>query len=126
MDSLSSSTKKANFSVFSGQNAEMLARKFLEKQGLHFRENNYRFKGGEIDLIMQDENCCVFVEVRLRQNLKLGSGLESINAQKKQRIIKSALHYLQKKQLIDRMDCRFDVVSIDGGKTNWIKNAFWA
>ncbi|MGD8795902.1 MAG: YraN family protein, partial [Thiohalophilus sp.] len=37
-----------------GSRAEQLARRFLEQQGLRFKQANFRCKRGEIDLIMLD------------------------------------------------------------------------
>lgn len=113
-------------SVILGQNAETQARLFLEKNGLRLLEKNYRCPGGEIDLIMQDENFHIFIEVRMRKNLEHGNSSESVTRAKQKRVIRSALHFLQKNRLIDRVDCRFDVLTIDDGKMNWIKNAFEA
>lgn len=114
-------------SVISGQLAETKARLFLEKNGLRFLEKNYRCLAGEIDLIMQDETFHIFVEVRLRKNARYGNGAESITQSKQQRVIRSATHYLQKKKLLGRVDCRFDVLAIDGEQQiEWIKNAFEA
>ncbi len=113
-------------SVFLGQNAEKQARVFLEKSGLRFSKQNYRCPGGEIDLIMQDNNICIFIEVRMRSNLEHGNSAESVTKAKQKRLIRSALHYLQKNRLSDRVDCRFDVITIDDGEINWIKNAFEA
>lgn len=111
-------------SVIVGQNAETRARIFLEKNGLHFLQQNYHCPCGEIDLIMRDENVYVFIEVRLRQNLFYGNSAESVTHAKQNRIIRSALHYLQKNALIHKVDCRFDVLGIDAGNIEWIKNAF--
>lgn len=111
-------------SVITGQFAESQARAFLEKNGLRFLEQNYRCRGGEIDLIMQDEDYYVFVEVRMRQNPGHGSGTESITRGKQRRIIRSALHYLQKIGGMDKVDCRFDVLAIDTGEISWTRDAF--
>ena len=59
-----------------GQAAEDLACNYLCGQGLQLLERNYRCKSGEIDLIMQDRACLVFVEVRYRQHPLYCSGRE--------------------------------------------------
>lgn len=111
-------------SLLIGHNAETEARYFLEKHGLVFVEQNYHCPGGEIDLVMREGDYYVFVEVRMRQNPEHGDSLESITRSKQRRVMRSALHYLQKHFLMDQVDCRFDVVAIDKGKLSWIKNAF--
>ena len=49
-----------------GDHAEQLACVFLQQQGLQLVTRNYRCRGGEIDLIMRDDDSLVFVEVRYR------------------------------------------------------------
>jgi len=106
-----------------GKEAEDLARRFLDQQGLSFIECNYRCRAGEIDLIMQDKKSLVFVEVRYRSRTDFGDALESVNQAKQQRLIHAADHYLQSHH--KDVACRFDVVGISGDKKPvWIQNAF--
>lgn len=108
-----------------GQLAEKDALVYLKKQGLKLITKNYRCRLGEIDLIMSDKDHLIFVEVRCRSHACFGGGAESITLGKKQKIIKTALHYMIGLKQND-LSCRFDVISIDGGKAQitWIKNAF--
>ena len=111
-------------SIKQGQHAEDAALAYLHKQGLRTVARNYRCRGGEIDLIMQDATELVFVEVRLRRNTQFASAMESVDRQKQRRLVTAARHYLQH---IGRYDapCRFDVVGIDGqGTIDWQANAF--
>lgn len=108
-----------------GKQAEKRACRFLEKQGLSLVEANYRCKLGEIDLVMQDKESLVFVEVRFRKRSKQGHGVETLSYTKKQRIIKSALCYLQENHCVDKIACRFDVLGSDAAQEIiWLKNAF--
>ena len=106
--------------------AEASARDYLISQGLCWVASNYRSRAGEIDLIMQDKKYLVFVEVRARTSAKFGSALESVTWQKRQKIIKTALHYMTSNNLYNKYSCRFDVVSIQGAcqEMAWVKNAF--
>lgn len=106
-----------------GANKEELARQYLEAQGLHLIVRNARYRCGEIDLIMQDENYLVFVEVRYRRNIFFGTPAESINWNKQQRLRTTANQYLQ--QHPSRLACRFDVIAITGNNAiEWLQNAF--
>jgi putative endonuclease len=111
-----------------GQLSEKHAAIFLKRHGLKPLTKNYSCTMGEIDLIMQDQSTLVFVEVRTRHNPNYGSALESVDFKKQQKLTKTALHYLQQKNLYNRTDCRFDVVAVSHpDKTptfEWIKNAF--
>ena len=118
-----------------GQQAENACCKYLQQQGLKLVAKNYRGHRGEIDIIMQDDKTLVFVEVRFRKNNFYGSGLESVNIQKQQRILNTAEQYLQNETKLK--NGRIDVVAmsekpqnepIDNNENSynfdWIKNAF--
>lgn len=108
-----------------GELAESYACEFLQQQGLTLVDKNYSIKQGEIDLIMRDGNYLVFVEVRLRGDEIYGTGLESISANKVKRILAAARHYLLMHLLVDKIDCRFDIISLSNTlELDWIKNAF--
>jgi putative endonuclease len=113
-----------------GKHAEDTACRYLIENGLRLVEKNYKCRGGEIDLIMQDNNSIVFVEVRYRRNNRFGSGAESVIKRKQNRIILTALHYLQSHKKSAALASRFDVISIQAGSGNadiqWIQNAFQA
>lgn len=108
-----------------GFSAEKNACQYLQTQGLNLICKNFRCSHGEIDLIMQAGEVVVFVEVRFRQYADHGHGIETLSASKKQRLIKTALFYLQKNDLFDKVLCRFDVLGTDKNQEMvWIKNAF--
>ncbi|HGO5824062.1 TPA: YraN family protein [Mannheimia haemolytica] len=103
---------------------EQKARVFLESQGLRFVAANQAFKGGELDLIMQDGQTVVFVEVRQRKSNRFGSAVESIDYRKQQKWQNAANMWLQaRNQSLDTANCRFDVVAFEGNQTPvWIPN----
>lgn len=115
-----------------GATAELYAEQYLQQQGLITRTRNYRSKLGEIDLIMLEKsprgNVLVFVEVRLRTNKRFAPALETVDYRKQQKIIKTAMRFLQEQKLYDKIACRFDVIALDQTGTappvQWIKNAF--
>ena len=109
-----------------GMQAEEQAREHLEQRGLRLLERNYRCKQGEIDLIMRDGEDLVFIEVRYRKSAAFGSAIESVTANKQNRLLATARHFLHANQV--SAPCRFDVVGITGHTPNvqieWIKDAF--
>lgn len=111
-----------------GKEIEQLARKYLEKQGLVFREANYQCKPGEIDLIMAEADCLIFVEVRYRRSSTYGDGAASISSWKRSKLIRSAKHYLVSIDKYDKIPCRFDVMDVRGVANDyqfdWIRDAF--
>lgn len=112
-----------------GTQAEQLARRYLEDQGLHWLAANFRTRRGEIDLIMRDGDVLVFVEVRSRRPSRFGTAAESITAQKIRRLQAASSAYLQSRRLYNRARCRFDVIAIEAAAgqpphIEWLKNAF--
>lgn len=113
------------YQQITGRQAETLALQYLESQGLKEIETNYHAPCGEIDLIMKDDDALIFIEVRFRQQEGFGSSIETITPSKQRRIIRTAQHYLQKNDLLDEVDCRFDVIGLTtNDKIIWIKDAF--
>jgi putative endonuclease len=104
-----------------GQAGEDAALDWLQQRHLKLVERNFRCKGGEIDLVMQDGDALVFVEVRKRADKVHGGAVASITPAKQKRLIIAAQHYLQRYRMPPA--CRFDVVAIDGDETVWLKNA---
>lgn len=112
-----------------GQLVEQRAEQFLRQQGLSTLERNFRTRTGEIDLVMRDGNCLVFVEVRYRRQTAFGNGADTVTWQKQQRLIRAAQSFLQIRGY-NNSPCRFDVVAAHGEQENlqlqWIKSAFEA
>ena len=77
----------------------------------------------EIDLILQDpQGTVVFVEVRSRSRADFGGAGGSIGAAKRQRVVATAQHWLQRHGAA--CPCRFDVVLIEGEQLQWLQAAF--
>ena len=107
-----------------GAHAEDIASRYLVGQGLRPIARNYRCRGGEIDLIMQDSNSLVFIEVRYRKDARFGTPAATVTPAKQRKLTRAALHYLQSGK--HDLACRFDVIGIhgSGNAIEWIKNAF--
>ena len=95
-----------------GKLGEKLAKKFLKKRGYHIRETNFRCREGEIDIIAQQKDYLVFIEVRTKSNLDFGTPEESITRNKKEKLIASALTYVQTHQNLPSL-WRIDVIAIE-------------
>lgn len=93
--------------------AETLAATWLSDQGLSLYTANFRRRLGEIDLIFRDEprSSWVFVEVKFRQPDALVSGAESITAQKRRRLRRTAELFLQRIN-DSTSSARIDVVTV--------------
>jgi putative endonuclease len=104
-----------------GRDGEDAALAYLQERGLVLVEANFRCKPGEIDLVMRDGETLVFVEVRQRAAGSQVGAAASIGPAKMRRIVRAAQVYLQGLQRLP--PCRIDVVAIDGGQLEWIRNA---
>lgn len=111
-----------------GQYGEEVAREYLEEQGLHILETNYRFHHAEVDIVAEEGDLLVFCEVKTRRDDSFGAPEQAITPLKMQQIRKVAQAYLARNQIRDRQ-CRFDVagVIVTGGVTRltYTRNAFW-
>lgn len=108
-----------------GQQAEARARAHLEAAGLVFIAANVRYRVGELDLVMRDGQTIVFVEVRARASAAWGGAAASVDGRKQQRIRYAAQLWLQAHGGRQGLPaCRFDVVAIEAGRLNWIRQAF--
>jgi putative endonuclease len=108
-----------------GDAAEERALAFLAGHGLKLVTRNYRTPhrgGGEIDLIMREGATLVFVEVRKRASRDFGGAAASVGPAKQRRIVFAARHYLMR--AADPPPCRFDVVSVEAGRIDWLRAAF--
>jgi len=77
-----------------GAIGEKLAKNFLKKKGYRILETNFRCREGEIDIVAQQKDYLVFVEVRAKTGSSFGSPEESVTFAKKEKLIASALVYL--------------------------------
>jgi putative endonuclease len=108
-----------------GLEAEQRVERWLAAQGLRPLDRNVRSRFGEIDLIMTDQGCWVFIEVRSRAGAGFGGAAASVDWRKQQRIMRTAQHYLQRRFGSQAWPaCRFDVVAIEQGQPHWVRDAF--
>ncbi len=105
-----------------GAAAEARAEDWLRQRGFVPVGRNFRCRGGEIDLVMQDGETLVFVEVRQRKDARFGGAAASVTSRKQLRIMCAAQYYLQRYRFPP--PCRFDVVAFEGERIEWLRDAF--
>jgi putative endonuclease len=64
----------------------------------------------------------VFVEVRQRSGRGFGGAAASVTPAKQRRLLLAASHYLA--TLAHPPPCRFDVVAMEPGRLEWLRDAF--
>jgi putative endonuclease len=117
------------FSQKKGNEKEQQACKWLKKQKIKILEQNYRCKGGEIDIIGLDkEKTLIFFEVKYRKTATHGHALEYISKAKQTKIILCAEFYLLNHPKQQHAAMRFDGLTFqaDQQEPNWLKDIFWA
>ena len=110
-----------------GDKGEQSAVSYLNKQGYTIVATKFRAKTGEIDIIAKYKEYLVFIEVKTRRSTVYGFPAEAVNFRKQQKIIKTALCFLNQRGLTD-VACRFDILEVylqrDSIEHNHIINAF--
>lgn len=113
-----------------GDWGEALVEKYLSERGCRIVEREWRCRFGEIDLIAEQEGTLLFVEVKLRTNLRYGMPRESVTAKKQEKLRSAALLYLSMHGL--DAPARFDVAEVytdarhsaRSTRIEYIENAF--
>lgn len=106
----------------SGRLGEERALEFLKARGYRIIARNYRWRGGEIDIIARDGDCLSFVEVKARADEQFSPAEEALTPRKREHLIRTAQHYITQHR--PEVDLRFDVVVIVGDEIRLYKDAF--
>jgi putative endonuclease len=106
-----------------GKQGEIKAENFLIEKGYIIIARNYRYKRSEIDLIVQKENCLVFVEVKMRSSKTFGFPEESVKEAKRKKILEGAAQYLHETNW--QGNVRYDIVAIHQNKIEHFEDAFY-
>ncbi len=113
-----------------GDAIEAAALVHLQAHGLQLLARNAQARGGEIDLVMLDDDVVVFVEVRYRASTAFGGGIASIDARKRRKLVHAAQVFLVKNPRLAQAACRFDVIDASGDpaapRLQWLRDAFRA
>lgn len=95
-----------------GDRAEATAAFYLKNQGFRILDTNFRWKGGEVDIVAKDTTgYLVFIEVKYRTTGHYGTPSEAVDGRKITKIRQTAQAYLHFKQLHE-VDVRFDVIEL--------------
>jgi putative endonuclease len=101
-----------------GDLGEKLAGNFLKKNGYKICQTNYRCPHGEIDIIATKKDYLVFIEVRTKKSAQFGTPEESITGSKKEKLIASALSYMDTRPLNQGQSWRIDFVAVELDRDN--------
>jgi putative endonuclease len=102
-------------SYFAGLAAEDSVAALYENHGYQLRAKRWRCEAGEIDLIVQQDACLVFVEVK--KSRSLAQAAQRLSQAQQRRIMKAASTFLADQPNGQDTDCRFDVALVSGRGT---------
>lgn len=91
---------------------EKLACKYLRERGYEIIDQNYRTRGGEIDIVAKERDMLVFVEVKTRTNRLFGFPEEAIDIRKQHKLALTAENYLAV-HCLSEANYRIDSVGIE-------------
>ncbi len=111
-----------------GKHGEVLAAVYLEQNGYHILEKNWRYGRAEIDLIAYIDAQLIFVEVKTRSSNSFGYPEDFVTDAKQTLMEFAATAYIE--MMNHQHEIRFDIISILFNKEknftiNHIKDAFW-
>lgn len=94
-----------------GRRAELVASLWLRLKGYAVLARRVRTRVGEIDLVCRRGQCLIFVEVKGRASTE--AALYALRPRQQHRIAAAAQYYLKKHPRLARLDCRFDLITVD-------------
>ncbi|MEX0281514.1 MAG: YraN family protein [Arenibacterium sp.] len=115
---------RGELAYHAGLSAEMQIAKYYTAQGYELLEQRWRGGAGEIDLILANSRCVVFVEVKKARDL--ATAASRITMRQLQRIYVSAEEYILAMRN-PPLEARIDAALVDGtGAFDVIENAYRA
>lgn len=97
-----------------GKSGEICAEKFLISQNYRIIAKNFRAKSGEIDMVAFDYSTreIAFIEVKTRTSDTFGEPQDAVDYRKREKILKTALHFLSSTAKNNHFGWRVDVIAV--------------
>lgn len=121
---MAESAKKQMNKRQTGAQKEQQVCAYLISKGVRMKAQNFRCRQGEIDLIGYDGDYLVFFEVKYRSRSSKGSAAEAVGYTKQKKICRVSDYYRMIHHCTEDTPIRFDVVAVEEGRIEWIKDAF--
>ena len=110
-DSTTDDLARPNHNQALGAYGELLAARFLARQGMVLLDHNWRCPQGEIDLVLRDGRTLVICEVKTRSSNAYGTPHEAVDARKVDRLRRLAACWLRVHSAHPD-DIRLDLVAV--------------
>lgn len=98
-----------------GRGGEDAAAAFLEAEGWTIVGRNFRWRGGEVDIVASRERLLAFVEVKTWDRMASEELERAIGPDKRRRIVETAKIFLSRYREYKDWSVRFDVILVRGG-----------
>ncbi|MDO8527048.1 MAG: YraN family protein [Deltaproteobacteria bacterium] len=85
-----------------GKEGEDAACKYLQKEGFHIQERNFRTRFGEIDIVAKRGGEYYFIEVKTRTQGGFGESIESLPPYRVARFQKMVVAYASRHKLMEK------------------------
>lgn len=109
-----------------GQTGEEAALNYLKDNGYSIRQQNWRYRRIEVDIIAETPQYLVVVEVKSRRNTLFTDPYKAVNYAKVRRLVNAAHTYVQRYSIAKEV--RFDIIEVvstpNGFTLNHIPDAF--
>lgn len=99
-----------------GREGEVAAAASLEAAGYSIVARNFRWRGGEVDIIAEKGDLLVFAEVKAWAALGPEALADSIGATKRRRIVETSKIFLARHREYSSRRVRFDVIFVRDGR----------
>jgi putative endonuclease len=110
-------------SYHAGLAAEEAVLRHYERSGRTIAAQRWRGLSGEIDLVMREGDCVIFIEVK--QSATHAEAAIRLSDRQMARIYGAAAEFLEGEHAGQLTQCRFDVALVDGmGRIEVLENAF--
>ena len=93
-----------------GATGESIAAKYLARRGYRIVERNWRCRAGEIDIVADRDDLCIFVEVKSSAKLAFIRPEQRVRSRKQDKLHTLAHYYLKQHKL--EVPCRFDIIAV--------------
>lgn len=97
-----------------GNAGEELAARYLMEKGYVLLGRNVQMSHHEVDIVMRDGNCLVFVEVKTRRSDWFVDPIRAVDDEKLWNLLEAAKMYKREYPECYRMEFRIDVVCVVG------------
>jgi putative endonuclease len=117
--------RPASSSTAAGRAGEEAAAAFLEAEGWRIVGRNFRWRGGELDIVAARAGVVAFVEVKAWERLGPEELDRAIGPEKRRKIVETAKIFLSRYREYSSCAVRFDVILMRAGKVRqYYRSAF--